>query len=98
MIALLKKIFKLIETNEHKALVRLVKDFIMHYKDLDAQLGFYRELNSDSVFTLNQNSNVSDHYLIGLENIDESMIGSINISYNYLNFIVPIVQRYYFTR
>jgi hypothetical protein len=55
---------------------------------------FYRELNPDSSYTLDQDANPSDYYIIGLPEVPEEIKSHINITYNYINYILPILQRH----
>lgn len=94
----LKLIFRTIESQNHKLLVKIIKEFTMQYRERRLEPEYYRELNSDSIYTLDKEHNVSNCYLFGFENIDENMKNNINISYNYMTYILPIIQRFYYIK
>jgi hypothetical protein len=88
MIDFLHKIFRLIETNPNKKyIIDNMKEFISFYKDKRLHIGYYRELNKDSLYKLDRsfiNENIGLQHTKSLENID--------ISYNYMKYIVPIIN------
>lgn len=88
MIEFLKKLFLLNESNREAALKYLF-DFCYKYCNNKLDIGYYRELNSNSLFRLNFKP------LGGLElATDEELfdIKMINTSYNYTNIIIPLLR------
>jgi hypothetical protein len=96
MLSILQEIFYMLELSPHDDFVKNMKDFIKMYKERKLHVGYYRELNSDNSFTLSQEWNVSDYYIIGLDVIDKKDKDKLNINYNYINYIFPILQRHYY--
>ena len=88
MIDFLYKIFRLFETNSNKKyIIDNLREFISFYKDKRLHIGYYRELNKDSLYKLDKeflNDYIGVEYTNTLEGID--------ISYNYLKIIIPIVN------
>mgnify|MGYP001354243572 FL=1 len=82
-------IFNLLETSSNERIVSKLKTFIKLYKSKKLEYGYYREFNPDSYFSLIMDEgNVfkSENYLTGFD---------IDISYNYIWFILPLVQRFF---
>lgn len=88
MIDFLFNIFKLIENNGNKDYIidQLIK-FSYFYKDKKLDIGYYRELNRDSLFKLN-NDFIKNK--IGVEYVKD--VSNIDIRYNYIHYIVPILN------
>lgn len=88
MIDFLYKIFRLLEMNTNKKyIIDNLREFISFYKDKRLHIGYYRELNKDSLYKLDKeflNDYIGVEYTKTLEGID--------ISYNYLRIIIPIVN------
>lgn len=92
---ILKRIFKLLEENNHTEFVKFMKRFTDDYKNKRLNYKYYREFNSGSNFiVLNEGANNS--YVFGVNNMDETLDDKMDISYNYINYILPIIQRFYF--
>lgn len=88
MLDFLYKIFRLFETNSNKKyIIENLREFISFYKDKMLHIGYYRELNRDSLYKLNREF-LNDY--IGLENT--KTLDGIDISYNYMKYIVPIMN------
>ena len=87
MIDFLFKIFKMIETRPTDIVIKNLKDFSFHYKNKTLDIGYYRELNKDSLFKLNRNLL---NTMIGM--IDLDSVEDIDIRYNYIHYIVPLVN------
>ena len=85
--------FKLIEKGSFNYAIRQLKEFADYYKARQIPVGYYRELNASSKYRI-KNDLYSD--IIGektdllSDNVGDSSI--LDISYNYLNFIVPLIN------
>lgn len=96
-LSFLKRVFRLLEQNDTKALIKFMKRFIMEYKNRELDIEYYRELSPDSIYSFNENViGDSKYFKAGVENVSSNMINDINISYNYKKYILPIMQRFYF--
>ena len=90
MIKFLKKIFSLNEVSNKSACLYL-KEFADKYRKGKLDLGYYRELNSDSKYRIKD-------YKLGSANLALDYVDSIkdiNISYNYMNVILELVRLIY---
>lgn len=92
-INILKRIFLLVESNNKDDLIKFIKRFSDDYKNKRLVYNYYRELNPESCFRI-KNANMGAYQIL-LSGFDESFENSLDISYNYLNYILPIIQRYY---
>ena len=68
-------------------LQKYLKQYAKDYKERKLPLNSYREFNMDSKF----NVNIFDNNM-KMEEIDESMLEYTDISYNYINIIIPIIK------
>jgi hypothetical protein len=87
MLDFMQNIFRLAETSENSQIIRHLVGFIDAYKSRNLEAGYYRELNDSSTYRL------SAEYLkfpMGLSNVDD--VDDINISYNFMNYIRPLVE------
>lgn len=88
MLDFMYKIFRLLETNPNKTyIIENLKEFISFYKDRRLHIGYYRELNKDSLYKLEKS--FFNEYL-GLEHT--KTLDGIDISYNIQKYIIPIVN------
>lgn len=93
----LKRVFRLLENNNQKELIKFMKWFISNYKTRNLDIEYYRELSPDSLYILNEDVvGKSKYFNTGIDNINYTSINDINISYNYIKYILPIIQRFYF--
>lgn len=92
---ILKRIFRLLEDNKQDEFVKFMKRFVDDYKNKRLSYKYYREFNSGSNFILN-NDGSNQNYVFGINYIDNTLDDKIDISYNYINYILPIIQRFYF--
>lgn len=87
MLDFLHNIFRLAETTDAKYIVKQLVGFTNAYKSRDLEIGYYRELNDESMFRL------STEYLkfhLGLQHVND--VSDVNISYNYMNYIRPLIE------
>ena len=95
----LKRIFRYLEYNEQRGLIRYIKKFNNKYLNRELDIKYYRELSPDSVYSFNNEFiGNSKYFKAGIMYADEYLINKVDISYNYKNYILPIMQRFYFNR
>ena len=82
-------IFSLAERNNTSYLIKYLKRFRNKYLNKDLDIGCYRELNRESMFRLKYRI-AGDPVLIS--DIDDKE--EIEIIYNYINYIVPLISYY----
>lgn len=87
MLDFLFKLFKLIETGSRKQIINNMIQFSNYYKRRELDIGYYRELNGDSLFRLNKTFNGD---LVGVPHVND--VNLIDISFNYMKFIVPLIK------
>ena len=75
------------ELNNKAKLIEYVTNFVFRYKSRLLDLGYYRELSVQSTYRLNI---IVEKNVYGLDNISDSSFDSVDISYNYFNYLVPI--------
>lgn len=92
---ILKRIFKLLEENKHDEFIKFMKRFVDDYKNKRLNYKYYREFNAGSDFIL-INKGTNQNYVFGVGSMDSSLDDRLDISYNYINYILPIIQRFYF--
>lgn len=87
MLDILKTLFNMLEVSDKKVIIKVLKDFSYYYKRKELDIGYYRELNVDSLYRTDETllSNV-----IFIEDTEENT--NIDIGYNYINYIVPIIN------
>lgn len=87
MLDFMQNIFRLAETSDNAQIIRQLVGFIDAYKSRNLEVGYYREFNDSSTYRL------GTEFLrtpMGLSNVDD--VDDINISYNYMNYIRPLVE------
>ena len=87
---LIEEIFNLLrygETKDNRFLFEYIRELRTSYVDLSLCDSYYKELSPNNGFLLKKN--LID-YSIYADHIKEGDIDSIDISYNYLNYILPI--------
>lgn len=87
----IKKMMRMIEINKDKnSIYRILSDLAYNYKTLNLNYEFYKEINEENLFRLKNNyqlnSNCCYTDYIGMNEID-----MIDISYNYINFLLPFI-------
>lgn len=83
----IKKIMQLLDKNNDMYLFKYLKKLQRDYLDLELDKGYYKEFNINNTYRLNLLNN-KFYY----DEIDEDMIYHIDIRYNYMNYILPIIQ------
>lgn len=95
MLTVLKNIFKMAEQKDTDRLTSYIKRFVTAYKTGDIDMNVYRQFNSTSSFIVKSQTCTDCEF--GLDDIYNYNIDDIDISYNYMNIILPILQRYYYS-
>lgn len=86
----LSKLFKAFEISDQKYIIRVLRDFMFHYKNKDLPVGYYRELNADSYYSIMEEM-VTGRVL--LKDVDEDDINNtLDIGYNYILYLLPIMR------
>lgn len=93
---ILKKMFNLIECDNYDGFSKLMCKFSDDYKSKRLSYEYYREFNANSSYTITNSKSSVREYVVGLDGMDQSLENKLDISYNYLNFILPMIQRFQF--
>lgn len=93
MLSALQDIFKLLETDNEEA-IKFLMDFANEYKTMQLPIEFYRELNPISCYKTDIHLNNENQVLYFNDLSEDTIIYSshIDISYNYLNVIMPLIR------
>lgn len=75
------------ETAKRERVIQFVKELSHHYKSLNLDIGYYRELNAESLFRLKHN--VMENSL-GIQYVNDKSV--ILTNYNFNNYIIPMIQ------
>ncbi len=94
-INILKRIFRMLENNNVQEFTKFMLRFVDDYKNKRLSYDYYREFNANSMYSLINTNSVSN-YVITVPNMDQTIDNNLDISYNYINYILPIIQRFYF--
>ena len=88
MLDFLYTFFKMNEISRRKKVIELLKDFIDCYKRKKLMIGYYRELNTQSVYKLKDVK--YNNKRIGIEDISDADM--IDISYNFIHYLIPLIS------
>lgn len=72
---------------DYEVINKYLSDFVNAYKNRELEFDFYREFNAYSLYNYQNYGNQ-----MFMEEIDENILESINIDYNYINIILPLIQ------
>lgn len=86
MIDFIKKFFNKMETESKIEVIDFTKRFIDKYKRKELDIGYYRSFDSHSSFKL---LDVSDMEFMDMDN---SKLDEIDISYNFYNILLKLIQ------
>lgn len=78
---------KTLETSERNYSIKVLMDFARYYKERELQAGYYRELSKDSFYRYKDT--IMD-FSLGIKNVDD--VYDIDISYNYMHYIIPLMN------
>lgn len=87
MLDFLSNFFNLNEISSKKRVSEFIVEFIHHYKNRQLNIGYYRELNNQSLFRLIETH--ADNQ-IGVR--ESGNVNDIEIGYNYIRYIVPLIS------
>lgn len=87
MLDFLQRIFKMLEISQKKQVISNLKEFSYYYKEKLLHPGYYRELNKDSLYRMKL---IVAGDILGLEAFTK--IEDVDISYNYMNYVVPLIN------
>lgn len=87
MLKFINDLIDLYIDNNKKDMNRYLSDFVDAYKKRELPFDFYRTFDAQSAFKY-----IEDSTELILDDIDESVIDSIDISFNYLNIILPAIR------
>lgn len=89
MLDFFKEFFEIAEGTNYSVpeLSSYLKEFVTLYKNRELDKSYYRELNSEATYRLR----VGDREVL-LKSITDSNIDDIDISYNYINIILPLIR------
>ena len=87
MINFFQTYFSLLELNNKGKLIDYITNFVYQYKSKLLDIQYYREFNVQSTYRLNI---MVEKNVYGIDNIDNSGFESIDIAYNYFNYLVPL--------
>jgi hypothetical protein len=87
MLDFLYNFFTMNEISNRKKVIELLKDFSYYYKKKQLDIGYYRELNSQSLFKINERL---FGQMIGLQRIGN--VDKVDIEYNYMKYVVPLIS------
>ena len=87
MIEFFRIYFSLMESNNKPKLINYITNFVFQYKSKLLDINYYRELNIQSSYRLNV---IVEKNIYGIANIDNTGFESIDIAYNYFNYLVPM--------
>lgn len=79
----LKLIFRLMESSNKNSLLKELKSFQYKYLNRLLPIQYYCELNNDNMYLYN------GWYL---KDVDEEIKDKIDIEYNYINYILPLIK------
>jgi hypothetical protein len=85
----IKKILKSNETVSKDNLFQLLQKFRSDYLNFRLETECYRELNIENKFRINSDM-VSN--LVLTDRLDESLVDYINIEYNYIHIVIPLIS------
>lgn len=86
MIAFMKQFFFKMETSDKPSVLQFMRRFITKYKRKELNIGYYRNFNIRSDFTV-----IGEPDIMYME-YDESDIDNIDISYNYFNILLKLLK------
>lgn len=87
MIDFLHTFFKMQEISKRKKIIEFIKEFSFYYRLKKLDIGYYRELNSQSLYRLHDS--LYDEP-IGIEFIGD--VNKIDIGYNFIKYVVPLIS------
>jgi hypothetical protein len=87
MLKFINDIIDIYISNDKTEMNQYLHDFVEAYKERELPFDYYREFNSQSAYKYIDGDNE-----IMLDDIDESTIDNVDISWNYFNIILPTIR------
>ncbi len=87
----LKTVFRYIEYDRLEELKKYLIEYSIKYKSRKLNKEAYKEFNHESKYRYIHNV---DGYFLLLDDIDDSFMDELDITYNYMFIILPILQKY----
>ena len=81
-------VIELYAKQDTEELSRYLHEFVEVYKNRELPFEYYREFNSQSAFITHDEMGGT----VVLDELDDSMISDIDITFNYVNVIMPIIR------
>lgn len=73
--------------NSYPEQLQLLSSFIKAYRNRELAIGYYRQLDNQSYFRLEDNGEE-----ILIDGVEEEAIDQLDIRYNYSNYLVPLIS------
>lgn len=94
---ILKRMFKMLERGEREEFVKFVKRFVTDYVNKNLTYEYYKEFRTDGAYTLIQDETDKERYIqYTLDDMDSTIDHRLAINYNYIAYLLPMIQRHYF--
>lgn len=91
MIEFLHDFFHMNETvMRKKKIIGTLKEFADYYKNKELDVGYYRELNSDSLYRLVRYGSENIKIPNGIKYVD--CLDNVDIGFNYFNYVIPLLS------
>lgn len=87
MLNFLHEFFRLNEVNTRKMSIKLLKQFAKYYKSKRLDIGYYRELDKQSLFRLKERLFGE---IVGAKYTED--IDKVDMWYNYKNYVIPLIS------
>lgn len=89
----IKSILLRIEKHDYNNYVKYLLEICRAYLRGEVDKDIYKELSTDNAFRYNieLDSNIPSN-IVGLENIEEGMLDHVSTEYNYLTYLVPLLN------
>lgn len=95
MLEFLRTCFNYIEKGNYDKLKKFLIDFSISYKSHKLHPGYYRELSSKNNYQYKETILAGDREMVMvIKNVEFDELGEINIAFNYLMYVLPLMRRY----
>ena len=91
MIDAIKDVIKLSESMDKRNILKILRRFRGEYINLNLPVEFYKELSSNSFYRYKNDLQLGDRKF-GTDVASDDMRELLNINYNYINFILPLIN------
>lgn len=90
-----KYLFQQAEISSFADLLEEVKEFKREYLERELDIGCYREMNRNNLFSLIFPNNLNQVYTfkeLSEQNVSDELLERLNINFNYIHFIIPLIR------